>query len=224
MRRPTAVISRTVCLCLLSLTSLAATATTEASHAAPRLLAAGVDSRLLTQRWEQLLSLSADANPLAGAGDGCLRLGRHSHVLSPVAPAGSITCTVPQGTKLFLVAASSTCDDVEPPPFYAVGKAAQRACAREVDQVIEAARFTLDGETTDMRSSRYEVFSRQATVMLPEANIVGVQPQPMTFTAHGWTALVPALSPGEHVLRHELTIAGETHTSTTMIRVLAPES
>jgi hypothetical protein len=205
-------------------TSLAATATAEAGHAPPRLLAAGVDSRLLTQWWEQLLSLSADANPLAGAGDGCLRLGPHGHVLSPVAPAGSITCTVPRRTKLFLVAASSSCDDVEPPPFYAVGQAGQRACAREGDQVVEAARFTLDGETTDLRTSRYEVFSRQASVMLPEANIVGVQPQPMTFTAHGWAALVPALSPGEHVLRHDLTIAGETHTSTTVIRVLAPES
>jgi hypothetical protein len=156
--------------------------------------------QLLGQAWFYSYSLPVPENPLAG-NFRCLHLGRTGRVMWV---AGPITCTAPEGTKLLVYGASSACSNVEQPPYYGADETAQRACARASDQDSVSIKVSIDGGLPiDFREPRYEVFSPQLRVQLPPDNIVGVDPQPATFTAHGWVAVLTGLRPGLHTVQAE---------------------
>lgn len=77
----------------------------------------------------------------------------------------------------------------------------QLACAIEADHAIHELNVTVDGETTSIVSRRFELFSPQRTVQLPE-EIFGVPED--SFTAHAWGAVVRRLRPGLHTVSMEL--------------------
>lgn len=170
---------------------------------------------LFGEAWAQLLSNPADT--FSGR---CMPLGRK--VVAPEPGADfTATCKVRRGTTL-LFYFGSECSDVEEPPFFGADEQAQRACALAFDQeFFQSAHLTVDdGEAVDILNPRFELFSPQRTVELPENNFLGVPPQTATFTAHGWAALVRKLRPGEHTITVEVTDTDGVTTFTAFIDVV----
>ena len=130
--------------------------------------------------------------------------------------------TVKPGTTL-LFAFGSECSNVEEDPFFGETEAEQLACAIAFDEeFFVAASITVDdGNPVDILNSRFELSSRQRSVVLPEDNVLGVPAGPATFTAHGWGAIVRGLRPGEHIIEVVVTdVEGFTATFTATINVV----
>ena len=150
---------------------------------------------MLGQHWVYNYTLPVPENPLAGHFT-CLPLGRTGQVMWV---AGPITCTAPAGTKLQVYGASSACSNVEPPPFYGADEAAQRQCAAAADERNASIQVSIDGSPTiELLSPQFEVFTPQLHVQLPPNNILEIDAQPATLTAHGWVAELIGLQPGLH--------------------------
>jgi hypothetical protein len=169
---------------------------------------------LLGEVWAQLYSLPVDENPFAGNGDPCLKVGQRV-----VQAIGGGPCTIQQGTALTL-GFGTAWSNVEDP--FPKDEAAQRALALAADQAIVEAHVTADdGDRVDIRTPRFEIFSPQRTVQLPEDNILGVAAQTVTLTAHAWAAVVRDLAPGRHTIVGEALLAdGSTFTVPHIITVV----
>jgi hypothetical protein len=153
--------------------------------------------QLLGEVWRTSYSLPAAENPLNGHYR-CIHLGRTGRV---VWVAGPITCTARVGSALLIYGASSACSNVEDPPDFGADAAAQRACAKAANQVNASATAVIDGaHPIELISPRYEVFSPQQHVQLPPDNLLGLDPQPATLSAHGWVAVLVGLRPGLHTV------------------------
>jgi hypothetical protein len=176
---------------------------------------------LLAQSWVRLLQIPAAEHPFLGAGDPCIRLGSHDRVLLPILTAGErTTCTIRPGTPVLLIPFTSECSDVEAPPFFAVGEAAQQACARENGEAVEDILISVDGGAAiSIHDPSFELVSPQGTVDLPPDNILGVEPQTATFAAHAWAALLRGLPPGEHVITIDVVGGPLPGTSTLVLEV-----
>jgi hypothetical protein len=132
-------------------------------------------------------------------------------------------CTVRAGTLVLVHALFATCDNVSPPPDYGADEAAQRACAIAITSTVKTGLVTVDGRApVDLRKRRYGVYSPQREVQLPPDNFLGVDPQPATFTAHGWVAVVKGLRTGMHSIRSENTFVdgSEPYVFTKLINVV----
>jgi hypothetical protein len=178
---------------------------------AAKRLAGLMGGQLIGEETRLLLELPAAENPLAGAGASCFPAGHGGDVLilwtrfEDEAPA---ECTVKPGTSVFLFGGFVFCDEVEPPPFLAVGEEAQRQCAVEGLHTLlefDAILVTVDGGTpTDIASERFVAVSPQGTAQLPEGNILSVAPQATTFVTAGYVAMLRPLPPGEHTITVEV--------------------
>jgi hypothetical protein len=113
----------------------------------------------LGEMWETLLETP-------GGGDSCYDLGG---MVAPFTVFGlsEFTCTVKTGTRLFVVAASAECSNVEPPPFDGgETEATQLACARANDAPFAGTTVTLDGNAVALS----EVETSQFNLDLPESS------------------------------------------------------
>jgi hypothetical protein len=125
---------------------------------------------------------------------------------------------------VFLFGGQVFCDEVEPPPFLAVGEAAQRQCAVEGLHTLldfDAILVTVDGRRpVDIARERFVAVSPQGTAQLPEGNILGVAPQETTFVTAAYVAMIRPLRPGEHTIRVEVVggpFAGTTSATVTVV-------
>jgi hypothetical protein len=164
--------------------------------------------KFLGEGWAQIYSLPLSENPFAGNGNPCLRVGH-----KVIEAAGGGPCTIKQGTAIMLGFGSSW-SNVEYP--FPKDEAAQRAVALAADQGLSDIHVTVDeDDAVDIRRPRFEVFSPQRTVQLPEDNILDtpeldLPAQTVTLTAHAWSALVRNLRPGPHIIVAKATWDGET--------------
>jgi hypothetical protein len=131
------------------------------------------------------------------------------------------TCTATQRTRLFL-SWGTACFNVEFEEGAGETEGEQIDCAVRLDQAIQELNVTVDGETTDLVNPRFELFSPQRTVQLPEPNGFGIPAQEVTFTAHGWGAVVRRLRPGRHTVTFEVVAPdwGEPTTFTIILNVV----
>jgi hypothetical protein len=175
-------------------------------------------TELLGEYWGELLS-----NPIGTFSGSCIPLGNKGKVLAPEPDEDfTASCTVKPGTTL-LFAFGSECSNVEEDPFFGETEAEQLACAIAFDEeFFVAASITVDdGNPVDILNSRFELFSRQRSVVLPEDNILDADAGPATFTAHGWGAIVRGLRPGQHTVEVVVTdVEGFTATFTASINVV----
>ena len=150
---------------------------------------------VLAESWTRALLVSGE-DPYAG---GCAPIGRALELI----PGEDFTgeCTVPKGTKL-LALPGANCSDVEEPPFYAVGEAAQAECARAFsEEAFPSIEISVDGAPpVQIRAPEYELVSPQRTVELPPDNTLGVEPGPASFVAFGWGAMIKGLDVGTHTI------------------------
>jgi hypothetical protein len=189
---------------------------------APVHSAAGMTGgELLGQSW----ATEFESAPGAFVGE-CLPLGKKAgKVVFPI-PDENLTsfCAVKPGTPVF-IAPGSECSDVEEDPFFGADAAAQRACALEFDEALfVSAELSVDGgRPVNLLTPRFELFSPQMTVDLPEDNVFGIPAQTATFVAHGWGAIVRGLSPGEHtIFIHVVDSDGGETTAPLTIDVVPP--
>ena len=158
----------------------------------------------LGEFWAQIYSLPVPENPFAGNGNPCLTVG-HKVIQAVPGP-----CTVREGTALTLGFGTAWSSAEDPFPQT---RREQLALARAADQELVAGMtVTVDGgDPVEIRTRRFELFSPQRTVLLPEDNIldfpeenIDVPAQTVTLSAHGWGAVIRKLRVGEH------TIVGDT--------------
>jgi hypothetical protein len=126
-------------------------------------------------------------------------------------------CTIEQGTTftLYFGTAWSSAED----PFPQT-KAEQLALAIASDREnVVGMTVTVDGgDPVEIRIPRFELFSPQRTVLLPEDNFldnpeagIDVPAQTVTLTAHAWGAAIRKLSVGEHNVVADVLFAGGDH-------------
>jgi len=174
---------------------------------------------LLAEYFSELLSLPPADNPLAGNGEGCLRLGENGRILSPVngGTRTTVNCRVEASRPIFLVTSSVDCSSAEDAPFHAEGAAEQIACAREqfaeaVVPFVESVLVTVDGGApVQLRDERFAIFSAQGETVFPDNAIF--EPSaggPATFAAGAWAAKVHGLSRGPHTIVVHYTFADVT--------------
>jgi hypothetical protein len=172
---------------------------------------------LMGEAWVRLLS-----HPAGTFSGSCFPVDPKGKVVVPdPGPDFTSTCTVKQGTRVFFFVGAE-CSNVEEPPFFAVGEAAQAACAIAADEIFLEISITVDGgEPVDILNPRFELLSPQRTVEIAENNFLGVPASPANFVAHGWGAFVKKLRPGAHTITLEVTDTElGTTTSTAFINVV----
>ena len=143
----------------------------------------------LGELWETILETP-------GGGGPCYDLGG---IVAPFTLTGAteLDCTVKTGTRLFIVAASAECSNVEPPPFDGgEEEATQLACARANDAPFAGTTVTLDGNAVALS----EVETSQLFLDLPDGNILTGVAGEATAAAHGWVAQLHPLTPGTHTI------------------------
>jgi hypothetical protein len=148
--------------------------------------------QLLAQAWTGFYETPASA-PFVP----CIYLGRTGKVL--LAGRVFLTCTVKLGSPVMYFF-GSTCDPISTPPFFAVTARDQRRCARAADlEFIASLSLQVDdGPVVKITTPRFELFTGQKSVVVPEDNGFGAPPGPTTFTAHAWAAFADHLSLGLH--------------------------
>ncbi len=167
--------------------------------------------QLLGEAWAQA-NYSGAPNPLNGSCESLARDVIVAHFDEDL----SARCQATQRTRLFLFFGTA-CFNVEE----GVGETRQEqlACAVRADEAIHELNVTVDGDITDLVNRRFELFSPQRTVQLPEPNGFGIPAQEVTFTAHGWGAVVRRLRPGRHIVTFEV-VAPEWGEPTTFTIIL----
>jgi hypothetical protein len=127
----------------------------------------------------------------------CQHLGKHGRV---VWLRDVFTCQLrPGDVPVALVGAS--CSTVEAPPFFAVGQAAQRACARAWNAGILSMTLAVDGcAPVELTRRAFSVSPPQRRVVIPADNPAGYPAGPATFTADGWAAKLSPLTRGTHTV------------------------
>lgn len=134
------------------------------------------------------------------------------------------TCHLRVGdTAVALIGAA--CSDVEAPPFFAVGQAAQRACAREFNAAITSLTLAVDGGgPVELISHAFAVSPPQRRINIPLDNPAGYPAGPATFTSDGWAAALSPTVPGTYIVSVTATIAGlDTPVVETFTLLVAPE-
>jgi hypothetical protein len=206
-RSSLAAVAVAIGLSSLLLSSSSATATNASQHGrvTPADRADGMTGQqLLAQAWTDLYETPSTA-PFVP----CVYLGRTGKVL--LAGRVFLTCTVKQGSPVMYFFGSS-CDPISTPPFFAITARDQRRCARAAD-VASIASMSLqvdDGPVVVITTPRFELFTGQKSVVLPEDNVFGAPPGPTTFTAHAWAAFADDLSLGLHTTHFTISFADGT--------------
>jgi hypothetical protein len=153
------------------------------------------------QGW--FLSLASATGP-----DRCMPFGRSGKVLLALGEGAPQTCTVEEGTTVFVIGLTAFCDSASPPQPKT--RAAQIECAwdfLEQEVGVESMELTIDGgPVVELLQHKFEACSPQRVVDLPPGNFLGAPPQRATFTACGWIAWLADLPVGQHTL-HSVAIA-----------------
>jgi hypothetical protein len=152
----------------------------------------------------QIYSLPLSENPFAGNGNPCLTVAHK--VIQEIGG----HCTIEQGTT-FTLGVGSWWSSAEDPFPQTRAEQLALAAAQDREMVVGITISVDGGEPVEIRTPRFEVFSPQRTVLLPEDNIldnpeenIDIPAQTVTLSVHGWNAAIRRLSVGEH------TIVGDT--------------
>jgi hypothetical protein len=171
--------------------------------------------QLLAQAWTGFYETSTTAPPVD-----CMYVGRTGKVL--LAGRVDLTCPVKLGSPVMYFF-GSTCDPISTPPFFAVTARDQRRCARaaDLDFIAHMSLQVDDGPVVKITTPRFELFTGQKSVVVPEDNIFGAPPGPTTFTAHAWAAFADHLSLGLHTTHFTVVFTdGSTDTADRPIEVV----
>ncbi len=119
----------------------------------------------------------------------------------------------------------ASCSDVEEPPFFAIGQAAQRACAREYNAALTSMTLAVDGGVpVELTRRAFAVSPPLRRIDIPADNPAGLPAGPASFTADGWAAALCLTAPGTHTVHVTATFVGvDTPIEETFTLFVAPE-
>jgi hypothetical protein len=130
-------------------------------------------------------------------------------------------CTVPAGKPLFFPIVNNECSELEPAPFFAVGRSALAACNRHFMETATNLAVEIDGvPVRDLR--RFRVCERHddcdtvpiVRVDLPVNNVLGVPAGRVTSLGDGYYLLLRPLAPGRHTIHFTGTLTPPEFTFT----------
>jgi hypothetical protein len=151
---------------------------------------------LLTEWWREPLSKSADdpTNPFNSAG---CRM-----ITGSLALDYGGDCTVPRGTRIFEVAFTVECSNIEPEPFHADTPLKAALCGLRNDRLITVVTISLDGgDSVSLLGRRFGTFMLPGRVVVPENGVFGGTPgETMRYGGHGYVAFIRPLPVGEHTV------------------------
>ena len=126
-------------------------------------------------------------------------------------------CTIEQGTTFTLGFGTAWSSAEDPFPQTRAEQLAL-AIAADLENVVGFTVTVDGGDPVQIRVPRFELFSMQRTVLLPEDNGldnpeegIDVPAQTVTLTAHAWGAAVRKLSVGEHNVVGDVLFANGEH-------------
>ena len=123
-------------------------------------------------------------------------------LLTPAWVNETATCTVTRRSRLFIFF-GSICGNLDDPPLLSMKD--QLASCVAADQAIRAFNVTVDRHAINIRTRRFELFSPQRTAQFTADNFYGVPAgTAVTFTAHGWGAVIGKLRLGQHKVTVEI--------------------
>jgi hypothetical protein len=171
--------------------------------------------KTLGKLWTTVLETPTPDNPFGGGGPRCFVVG--GHIVAPFG-GGSFTCTVKDGTRIFIAAWTTECStfagDCGGPGS---NEAQLRAAAKAADAGITAT-VTINGEPVPLSS----VETGLLTIHLPQDNIFGAKGAERNglSVAHGFVYLSDPLTPGTYIIQgHVVFPDGSTRDFTTTIIV-----
>lgn len=151
----------------------------------------------LAQWWAGALSAPADgSNPFIAGG--CVLVGK-------VAMHYGGDCSVPAGTKIFVMLFSTECSNREPAPFHAENAAEAEACGRANSGAATALDLRVDGGPwLHLLDEDFAAVIPWTTVAWPENNVFGLPGGGLiSFGGYGYATLIKPLSVGQHTIdRH----------------------
>jgi hypothetical protein len=193
-------------------TEVAAPPTTEAAASPPASTAStGASGELestLAALWTTLLETPSAQNPFGSGGPAyaCIDLGG---TVAPFAGGVEFSCTVEEGTYLFVAGYSSECSTFE---GNGETEAELRQCARDSDQPAAPA-VTLDGQPVQITEAETPLLD----IVLPAENIFDQPAGEGLSVGHGWVALLDPLTPGTHTIHGVIDSDGSTFTTTIVV-------
>jgi hypothetical protein len=132
-----------------------------------------------------------------------------------------VTCLVAEGTAIYVGAASLNCSTVEPPPFFGRTEDELRECATEGMDSITDYQASVNGQdVADL--DMYRTASPLFTVVLPENNVLGVEPGVAQAVAEEYSFIIAPPQPGEYEVSWSAIYLGEVFASTITVIVEAP--
>jgi hypothetical protein len=160
-------------------------------------------ARDLNGMWAFVIQAPVSQNPFTSTNNRCVHLA--PQLLAPMqafAPPGvSSSCTVKQGTRVFISELSTECSTAEPPPFHGNNPAQLRACDHSnlfgPNGHFFTHRVTFDGQNVPLTL----VTAPPQQVNVPADNILGPPTPPAqqaTSVAEGWLAVLHPMTPGIH--------------------------
>jgi hypothetical protein len=164
--------------------------------------------------WQWAIRLPRSGHPLDQSGDVDCGVGREGEPVwflgGVVTVSGTLTrrCTVPADVALFFPLINTECSTLEQPPYHGDDEATLRACS-EAFGLTQLHAAIDNAEIPASTLAGFAVTSPMFTIDVPAENILLV-PGPTTgqSVGHGIHLLVPALEPGEHLLRFGGVITG----------------
>jgi hypothetical protein len=187
----------------LLLTATAADAATIAKASAR--LGGLTGGELLGQATQQFYQLPLSQNPVNGGGvNTCVPIagGKVLWIWTQPGDASNPTvCTVKPGTPVFNWVWAASCNSIPSPAYITREEQVQCVLAYLADSTPASVTMTIDSDApVQLIDSDYFALSPQVGFVLPPHNIFDVKPQPGTFSAGGYLALIRPLTPGTHSL------------------------
>jgi hypothetical protein len=150
----------------------------------------------LAELWTTVLQTPDAKNSFGtgGAAYACWKLG--GGTVAPLAPNGVESCTVKPDTPIFVSVTYECSTFPGDTPGVMTTEAKLRACARHND-AQHAPTVTVDGQPVSVS----EVETAALPIVLPNKNIFGLPAGTQGISvAHGWVALLPPLTVGQHTI------------------------
>jgi hypothetical protein len=165
-------------------------------------------AEVMGEGWRRVMSLPKKENPAFGH-DRCQTMGQSGQILAALGDEWPITCTVKEGTAVFVIGIMSFCgswDDI-------FTRQEQIDCTLPDQQHTTSISLTIDGGAPiDLHTQQYLACSPQRDVTFLKGNAFDVSPGSYTFTACGWVAMLKDLPVGTHHLRSLANFTdGSTH-------------
>ena len=107
------------------------------------------------------------------------------------------TCTVAEGTAIYIGTIGAECSTVEPPPYFGRDEAELRACAETATDAVVDVGASINGQDVGDLTA-YRVSSPLFTLNFPADNVFGAAPGVAEAVSDSYSFIIAPPTPGEY--------------------------